>query len=117
MYEVIMKGKTMISFIPLEKLPLARSPSLNKWIKGWDSTLWMKLEVLETAGWFEHVHNHDGIDMNMDVVWIPSFKAGTFVWSPAPVVSRIVIEELSQARQKRTQSVHVLGVPRLLWIE
>ena len=36
--------------------------------------------------------------MNVNGVWIPRFKAGTFVWSPAPVVSRIVIEELSQAR-------------------
>ena len=40
--------------------------------------------------------------MNVDGVWIAKFKAGMFVWSPAPAVDRIVIEELRQARQKQT---------------
>ena len=53
--------------------------------------------------------------MNMDAVWIPGFKAGMFVWSPASAVSIIVIEKLRQAKQKRNQLAHVLGVPRLLW--
>ena len=52
--------------------------------------------------------------MNVDVVWIPRLKAGTFVWSPAPAVSRIMIEDMMQARQKQTQSAHLLGVTRLL---
>ena len=45
--------------------------------------------------------------MNVDVVWIPRLKAGTFVWSPAPAVARIVIEQLRRAIQKRTQLAHV----------
>ena len=53
--------------------------------------------------------------MNVHGFWISRFKAGTFVWIPATVVARIVIEELRQAIQKRTQAVHVLGFPRLLW--
>ena len=53
--------------------------------------------------------------MKVDGVWIPRFKAGMFFWIPAPVVSRIVIEDLRQARQKRTQSEHLLGILRLLW--
>ena len=40
-----------------------------------------------------------------------------FVWIPTPSVSRIVIADLRKARQKRTQSAHVLGVLRLLWSE
>ena len=55
--------------------------------------------------------------MNVNGVWIPRFKAGTFVWSPAPVIVRIMIEKLRQARQKLTQLAYVLGVPRLLWSE
>ena len=53
--------------------------------------------------------------MNMDGVWIPRFKAGMFVWIPAPPVSSIVTEELRQGRQKWTQLIHVLGVLILLW--
>ena len=48
--------------------------------------------MLNPAGWFEQGHNHYGREMNVDGVWILRFKAGTFVWSPAPVVARIVIE-------------------------
>ena len=50
--------------------------------------------MLDTAAWFEWGHDNDGVEMNMDGVWIPNFKAGTFVRSPAPAVARIVIEEL-----------------------
>ena len=71
--------------------------------------------MLEPAGWFEREHDNDGGEINVDIVWIPRFKAGTFVWSPAPAVDRIMIEELRKARKKKTQFEHVLGVPRLLW--
>ena len=70
--------------------------------------------MLETSDWFERVHNHDRGELNVDGFWIPKFKAGTFVWSQAPAVARMVIEELRQARYNQTQSTHVLGVPRLL---
>ena len=60
MYEGIMKGETMLSFLPLEKSSLARSPALIKWIKGWYSTLGIEVELLEPAGWFELGHYHDG---------------------------------------------------------
>ena len=36
--------------------------------------------------------------MNVDEFCIPRFKAGKFVWSPAPAVAIIVIDELSHAR-------------------
>ena len=39
MYEGIMKGGAMLSFLLLEKSALARSPALSKWIEGWASTL------------------------------------------------------------------------------
>ena len=51
----------------------------------------------------------------MDGFWIPKFKAGTFFGSLSPAVARIMIEELRQARYKKTQLVNVLGVLRLLW--
>ena len=51
----------------------------------------------------------------MDAVWIPRYKAGMFVWSPAPTVSVILIENPRQAKQKRNKSAHVLRVTRILW--
>ena len=105
----------MLYFLFLEKSAMSRSPTLSKWIKGWSSTLGREVEVLDPAGWFERGHNHDGEDMNLDGVWIPKFKAGTFVWIPAPAVARVVIEELGQASYNLTQSSHGLGLPILLW--
>ena len=64
-YEGITKGKTMISFILMEESALDRSPTLIKWIEGWDSTLGREMEVLDPDGWFECGHNHDGGEMNM----------------------------------------------------
>ena len=39
--------------------------------------------------------------MNMDGVWILSFKSGMFMCIPAPAVSIMAIEELSKDIQKR----------------
>ena len=50
MYERIMKRKTMLSFLPLEKSALYRSTALIKWIEDWASILGREVEVLETSG-------------------------------------------------------------------
>ena len=76
--QAIIKGGNMLSFIPLEKSALARSPALSKWIEGWTSTLGRGVEVLDPSGWFGSGHNHYGGEMNMDGFWIPRFKDGTF---------------------------------------
>ena len=59
--------------------------------------------MLDTDVWFKHGHSHYIGYMNVDGFWIPRFKAEIFVWIPEPAVAIIVIEELRQARQKRTQ--------------
>ena len=58
--------------------------------------------MLDPYGWFECGHDNNGGEFNMDGVWIPGFKAGTFVWSLALAVARIIIEEIRLARQKWT---------------
>ena len=47
--------------------------------------------MLEPYGWFECGNDHDGVEMNVDVVCIPMFKAGTFVWIPTTAFTIIVI--------------------------
>ena len=88
----------MLSFLPPEKSALDRSPALSKWVEVWASTLGRELEVLEIDGWFEHGHGHCRVEMNVDVVFIAMFKTGTFVWSHAPAVPIMMIEDLRQAR-------------------
>ena len=81
----------MLSFFPLEKSALGRSPTLRKWVECWESKIGREVEVLDPSGWFERRHDNNGGEMNVYGVWIPRFKAGTFVLSPAPVVAIIVI--------------------------
>ena len=66
MRELIMKGKTMLSFLLQENLALDRSSSLSKCIKGWDSTLGREMEVLYPYRWFELGNNYDGGYINVD---------------------------------------------------
>ena len=53
----------------------------------------------------------------MDKVWLPLYKPGTFLWSPAPAAGRHAIEEVRQARHKRQESSHIFVCPRLMWNE
>ena len=117
LYEGVMSGKSLLSFIPLADSVLDRSSALQPWIQGWASELKADVEFLTPEGWFERGHDIAGGDSNVDGVWIPSYRPASFVWSPPPAAARIATEELRQARQKRQLSAHVVVVPRLMWVE
>ena len=44
---------------------------------------------------------------------MPKFKSGIFVWSPAPAEGQFAIEQLRDTRNKRTESLHIVVIPRL----
>ena len=44
---------------------------------------------------------------------MPQFKSGIFVWTPAPASAQFAVEQLREARNKRTASTHVFLVPRV----
>ena len=117
LYEGVMGGKSMLSFIPLAESAMDRSPLLEPWIRGWASSLDQDLEFLTPEGWYERGHDIHGGTVNVDGIWIPTYCSASFVWSPPPATARIGTEELCQARQKRQASAHVVVVPRLLWVE
>ena len=117
LYEGVMSGKSLLSFIPLAESAVERSPALLPWVQGWASSLEADVEFLDPEGWFERGHDMSGGVKNVDGIWIPSYRPGTFVWTPPPAAARIATEELRQARQKRQLSAHVVIVPRLMWVE
>ena len=65
---------------------------LGMWIEQWYSELGRSVEILDLEGWFVRGNDHDGGEENIDGVWIPKFRPGTFIWSPPTAVSRIFIE-------------------------
>jgi len=111
--EGVMKGQTMLSFVPLHLSCLTRSAKLQDWLT---STFGGKesLEFLSEDGWFHRGHDFErGGLRNLDGVWMPHFRSGTFVWTPPPAGGQVAVEQLRRARVKRQSSTHIVVLPRL----
>jgi hypothetical protein len=118
MYEGVMNGKAMLTFVPLHQSAVERSPALKDWIESWASQVRDEpLEFLDPEGWFERGHDMAGGRLNADGVWMPSYQPGTMLWAPPPGAARQVISEIRQARQKRQTSMHVFVCLRLMFDE
>ena len=119
--EGVMRGSSMLSFVPLHQNAQERSSSIINWIDSWlkpSLKMGEKIEYLKVEDWFWRAHDIVGGSLNSDGVWTPSYKAGIFVWLPAPAAGQVAIEQLREARNKRTNSLHVFVLPRLftcLW--
>ena len=44
-----------------------------------------------------------------------AFKSGIMVWAPPPVAAHIAIEQLREARNKRTASCHIVLLPKAVY--
>ena len=117
MFEGVMKGESMLSHIPLHTSAIDRCGDLLQWIKSWACELGNDVELLNPDGWYERGHDIAGSTANVDGIWMPTFRRGTFVWAPPPGAARQAIEQLRQARHKRQESSHIFVCPRLLWSE
>jgi len=119
--EGVMKGRSMLSFVPLHLSAAERSPSILGWVKGWITPCLKSgevIEILTEADWFWRAHDIDGGFINPDGLWTPKYRTGLFVWFPAPASGQVAVEQLREARNKRTQSLHVIIIPRMfscLW--
>ena len=112
--EGVMAGENMLSFVDLAKSAPERSPELVDWIRTWTGL--DNLEPLTPEGWFEEGHGITGGELDSHGVWIPSHgpKGQTFLWTPAPAVADAMLEELLKARHKRTDTYHIVAIPRLM---
>jgi hypothetical protein len=91
----VMTGASMESFIPLHQSALERDTRLEKWLG--DVTRGLDFQVLDPSGWFSTAH-----------------AQGNFIWTPPPAAADVVMEQLSHARHKRPESLHIVVVPRLM---
>ena len=117
MYEGIMSGRSMFDFVPLHQSACSRFKDITNWVEGWARVMGNPIEVLSPEDWFERGHDIQGSTVNLDGVWLPSYKRGSFIWSPPPAVAGIIMDELRQARHKRQKSFHVFICPRLMYPE
>ena len=117
--EGIMKGGNMLSYIPLHLNALERAPCMKGWISSWltPNEEGEAITFLDYEGWFEKGHDIAGGKLNLDGVWTPNYKRGTYVWTPPPAAGLIAVEQLRRARVKREVSTHVVLIPRLMSAE
>ena len=120
--EGVMRGASMLEFVPLHLNCLERSEGLEWWIRSWLSpyaaSVGLPLHVLRELDWFNLAQDITGGSTNDDGVWIPNYKPAVYVWVPAPSAGQIAVEQLRQARLKRVLSTHVVVIPRIfpsLW--
>jgi hypothetical protein len=108
-----MAGDDMLTFVDLAKGATERSASLLDWIRAWTGR--PDLEPLTPEGWFEEGHGIIGGEEDKHGVWIPRHErsGNLHLWTPPPAAADAALEELLKARHKRTDTFHVVAIPRL----
>ena len=112
--EGVMVGDDMLSFVDLAKSALDRSPALLSWIQSW--CLDSSVQPLTPEDWFLKGHGISGGARDHRGVWIPTHAPSgqTLLWAPPPAAADAALEELLKARHKRTDTTHIIVVPRLM---
>ena len=112
--EGVMAGEDMLMFVDLATPATDRYPPLLDWVRLWTNL--PGLGPLSPEGWFEEGHGIVGGVPDQNKVWIPTHEAAgkLHLWAPPPAVADAALEELLKARHKRTNTFHVLLIPRLM---
>ena len=112
--EGVLRGEKMLSFVDLGKSAMERHPPLVDWVRGW--TQRQDLEPLTPEEWYREGHGITGGEDDRHGVWIPTHGPGgkLFLWAPPPAAADAALEELLKARHKRTDTFHVITIPRLM---
>lgn len=109
-----MAGENMLTFVDLSKSACDRQgPSLLSWIREWTRST--DLQPLSPEEWFVEGHGIIGGARNAHGIWIPMHEPGSrmHLWAPPPAVADVALEELLKARHKRSDTYHIIVIPRL----
>mmetsp|Transcript_11711 Transcript_11711/g.19385 ORF Transcript_11711/g.19385 Transcript_11711/m.19385 type:complete len:1450 (-) Transcript_11711:1434-5783(-) len=112
--EGVMTGESMLTFVDLAKTAFERQgQTLLNWIREW--TQLDDLVPLTPEEWFVEGHGIIGGELNDHGIWMPKHEGRfcTHLWAPPPAVAEVALEELLKARHKRTDTYHIVVIPRL----
>ena len=113
--EGVVSGSQMLSFVDLALPATIRSPGVIEFVKSWVEPVAGDLRILSPEEWFVEGHGIVGGRKDARGMWIPSHaKNGkAYLWSPAPVIADVALEECLKAVHKRTDAFHIFLIPRL----
>jgi hypothetical protein len=110
-----MRGEAMLAFVPLHQTVAERSKGMIQWLQEHcDVEGHSPFHLLALEEWYVLGHDIVGGTCNSDGVWVPTYRAGNFIWAPPPCVAQQCLEELRKARHKRQVSAHVFVCPRIM---
>ena len=113
--EGVLAGQAMSSFIPINKGAHLRCEHIVTWIYTW--TFPLKIIPLTENEWLWEGHGlSSNLWENCDGMKFPvrNKQLNTFLWSPAPVIAVIALEELRKSRHKRPDLTHIFICPKLM---
>ena len=99
--EGVMKGASVLSFVPIHEFPFDRNRKLLKWIHEWWDKGYGSLTLLTPEGWFTE-----------------AMTVGNFLWNIPPAAGASAVEQLCSHIHGRPESTHIFVIPRLctnLW--
>lgn len=113
--EGVLAGHSMMSFIPIGKSAIDRSPYLLEWIREW--ALEDRLKPLTPKQWLWEGHGLSTASWsNTDGMKFPvrdkSIK--TILWSPPPSIAEVAVEELRKSRHKRPDLCHIFVCSKIM---
>jgi hypothetical protein len=93
--EGIMAGMPMTTYLPLQLLPLERSPNLRSWLHSWLGT---KAVMLKPMDWFKLGHDISAWRLDRDGFHRPMFTSGTYVWQPQQ--QKLLLQSLNYEKRE-----------------
>jgi hypothetical protein len=93
----VMAGEDFLKFLPLNETAFEQAPKLESQVRGWlGSKEW---KVTSTADWFHEVFQD---------------PEGAWIWAPPPVLAKVVVEQMCEAKHIFPNSKHVFVCPAIM---
>ena len=108
--EGVMKGQSILEFVPLNLSATDRQPVVEDWLRSWLAS--KPVQLLQPSEWFTAGHGIGSWALDIFGTKTP-VEAQTvwLIWAPPPALADVALEELEESRHKRKHINHVWVMP------
>ena len=114
LFEGVLSGADMLSFIPINQTALERCDDLLAWFRSWTNE--PELVPLSPKEW---LWKGQGLSLNKklnsDGIYLPTESNDkVMLWTPQPCIADVALEYLRKSIHKRPSIAHIFVVPKLM---